>query len=664
MGVRPRHLLYGAALVYAAAVLAVYSSGYDTLATAPQFISFIFRAIGIRLLFVLALSLSAFGACGLVFGRWLPRFSNLIEEGVFKTTLGLVIISYALFALGHAGLIYPATGWLVLAAGIAAGWRAIPDYIKRAYHAAPRTVGVTSAAVILVPLSAYFLISGLYGSLLPPIGFDVLMYHLGAPRLYIDAHRIFPTPDINGSFFPFGVEMLYMLGMMVDGPISANLVNFSFAVLGGLTAAMFTRRFVKADSGWLSFSMFISIPLIAWLMPQAYIEFALAAYCMLAMYALFASFTEDDNGWLIVAGVMAGFTMATKYTGIPVVLALVIVAKYQYLFIEKVGVRVTTRRLCIYLAVAAVVCLPWYVRNLFFYGNPVYPYLAGVFGQATVSGVSGSPNEFFGAGVASGLVKLVASLWRATFDGASFKMGAINGFGPVFVMFIPGVLLFKGIEREIKYLLLISLGLYLVLISLDANIRYTAPILPAMAVLAAYPAGRLMRSDEARERMLGLAMVVVFAFGALLANTSRDTVEHFPGANKAAEEKYYSEGPWSGYLASYDAWNWINSELPADAVIYQLWDDASVYFRGRKTIGSALPWGEHGRQKLHIIDGYNHFGGYLAGQEMVSNLHQMGAGYLLINANREGHALPEDPYFLAGAELLYGEKGVFLYRLR
>lgn len=651
-------------LVFSAVITFLYSSGSADLLPAGEFGLFLYKAYLSKFLFLALLLVSAYGVGGAAFGRILPGFTGLLEEFLFKSAAGLAVISYAVFLAAVVGLIYPVTGFILIAAAIAAGYKEILGLFRRLPCAWP-AFRPSAFSVIIGGVSFYFLLHGLIGALLPPTGFDVLMYHMGVPKLYLNAHRMFPTPDINGSSFPFGGEMLYLLGMMVDGPIAANLVNYSFAVLGGLAAASFTRRFLPGAAPLASFAIYVCVPLVIWLMPQAYIELVLGFYSMLAIHALAAGFIVKDRKWLVVAAATAGFTMAIKYTGVLVIGVIISGGFLYYVLVEKKRTKAVLNALVLS-CVALAACLPWYIRNVVYYSNPLYPFLAGIFNGAHAAGSDVPPYSVLWAGGVPGVAyKLVSYLWDTTLRPTAYQVGWLSGIGPYFLMFIPGLVFFKDIPRVLKYLLILCLALFVVIIAgTQDNLRYITPILPALSVLAAYPIGRLINAGTKKSQVMATALAAIFAFAALVANTGWTVVAGYPSSGPEAQDQYYTNlSQTQGYLSSYPAWKWIDENLPEDAVIYQLWDDASVYFRTRKTYGAAQPWGDTGRQKVQVISGVNGFGGYLSGREILDNLKVLGVGYLLVNANREGHCLPEDPYFTQHTSIIYQDGGIFLFRI-
>jgi len=646
-------------LVYSIAILARYSLGYPELAPLPVFADFVFRVIAIKFLFVFLLASSAYGIGGVLFRKILPDFGSLLEEALVKVPLGLLVISYGVFAIGLAGLLYPVSGYVLLAACIAAGAKELHGFFGRLIKLTPR-VELTLAGALLLSATVYLLMKGLYQAFLPPTGFDVLMYHYGVPKLYIDAHGIFSTPDINGSSYPFFTEMLYTLAMLVEGEISANMVNFFFAAGCGLAIYAYSRRFLKSASPAVAPAIFFGVPLVLWLLPQAYVEFSHGFFIFMAIYAMAAWLGDKkgDDRWLYVSAVLMGVSMCIKYTSNLVLVIMLAGVLYRLYFVDRAGLGRTAVAALKYSAIGLVIVMPWYVKNLVWYGNPFFPMLASGGKNA------GELNTFWKEGMSTGPLSMLTLPWRLTMNPKEFWAGDLNSVGPYLLMFMPGLLLFRRLEKELKYLMAFS-ALYMVSWFFTAqSTRYLIPVLPGMAILAGYPAGRLLVSGGRAYKWLGTSLAGVLAFAAVFANTGSGSVDGFPSANAQTRDAYYTgQSARQGFLSSYEEWKWINDNLPQDAVIYQLWDDASVYFRKRKTLGFPSDVGVNGRDKVIYLAGRNSFGGFRPGEEIIANLKAMGAGYLLINANREGRAVPEDQYFREHTRLILENQGILLYQV-
>ena len=98
------------------------------------------------------------------------------------------------------------------------------------------------------------------GAMLPPYllwtpdephGYDVVEYHLQVPREWYEAGRIIPLHHNVFSFFPFNVEMHYLLAMHLrGGPWAgmylATLMHGAMILLSVLAACGFARRLTRS----------------------------------------------------------------------------------------------------------------------------------------------------------------------------------------------------------------------------------------------------------------------------------------------------------------------------------------------------------------------------------------------------------------------------------
>ncbi len=93
-------------------------------------------------------------------------------------------------------------------------------------------------------------------------------------------------PWLTHSNFPFLLEMLYLLGLLLHGPVLAKLFHFACGWLTALAIYSFGRRFWSPRAGLLGAVTFATIPFVLWEMTVAYNELAFALYAFLALYTL------------------------------------------------------------------------------------------------------------------------------------------------------------------------------------------------------------------------------------------------------------------------------------------------------------------------------------------------------------------------------------------
>lgn len=152
-------------------------------------------------------------------GRRILRLARLAAplegaEGLaIEIALGLGLIASAILLLGLSGLFRPTA---LIACAFLLGLLAWPELGRAALDAVhlPRRIlsharpgGFFGLSVTAIGGAILFL--SVLEALTPPTENDALMYHLQAPRLFLEAGRLFPTPEIWQANGPMLTEMLY-----------------------------------------------------------------------------------------------------------------------------------------------------------------------------------------------------------------------------------------------------------------------------------------------------------------------------------------------------------------------------------------------------------------------------------------------------------------------
>jgi len=240
-----------------------------------------------------------------------------------------------------------------------------------------------------IPFGAFALLASTMppGTLWPAEGngYDVLEYHLGAPRDYLDRGRIEYLPHNIYSNLPFNVEMLYLLTMILrGGPVKAALSCQSLNVLLGLLAVgavwLAARPFGRPCAGSAAL-LTASCPFLAYLSGVAYVENGMLFFSALALAAIL----EADRGrrgspgrWLAFAGLMSGLACGCKYTAVPQVLSPLLLAAG---WIGRRRPRDVARSVLAFGLPALLAFAPWLIKNAIATGNPVFPLARAVFGE-------------------------------------------------------------------------------------------------------------------------------------------------------------------------------------------------------------------------------------------------------------------------------------------
>jgi hypothetical protein len=72
----------------------------------------------------------------------------------------------------------------------------------------------------------------------PPVDRDALTHHLYVPKLYLQHGGIYEIPNIEFSYYPMNLDLLYLIPMYFNNDIIPKFIHFAFALI---TAAMIYR---------------------------------------------------------------------------------------------------------------------------------------------------------------------------------------------------------------------------------------------------------------------------------------------------------------------------------------------------------------------------------------------------------------------------------------
>src|SRR6185436_11955118 len=253
--------------------------------------------------------------------------------------------------------------------------------------------------LLVAPLFALMVIGA---SILPgvlwkpsdPHPYDAMEYHLQGPREWYEAGRIVELRHNVYTYFPFGVEMHYLMAMHLrGGPWRAmyqcQFMSVAWVLLAGAAVYGAVRGQApdhRAPPAVASAAAVLAIatPWMVMLGAVAYTESALALYAVLTIgWTLDAARVDgrDRTRAMAVAGAMAGFACGVKYTAFPMVVGATL-AGIALLAILSQQAKAWATPAAIFTAVAIVVWSPWLIRNLAWTRNPVFPLAMAQLGRA------------------------------------------------------------------------------------------------------------------------------------------------------------------------------------------------------------------------------------------------------------------------------------------
>ncbi len=577
----------------------------------------------IDLLFWLAISFLA-ALVGAALGRIVTlRLDAPLTRLILFVALGYLILAYLLLALALLGLLQaPAVlallGILLLVGlpGLRPLTRTLGELggdIRRAF--------VSSPARLLYWFLLLWALTRLVSALAPPAGldWDGLAEHLAMAKEWVEAGRIVPLWYDHHSHFPATLQMLYALALLFCGPVAAKLFHFAFGIIALAAVFELTRRHICSRAAPWAAAVLATTPVFSWLMGVAYVDLAVLAYVLLAVHFFLEWVSARTLQAAALSGVLAGAAMAVKMQGIPYFGVLLLVGLYVA-WRRRAQETHTWRPVIAFALLAVLVASPWYIKSWVVTGNPVYPFAYGLFGGKQWSAQQAQWYQRhqleFGVGELPSQEALDALPWyQRTFVGprqplrlllAPFNLTfrpipftvpisplavvMCHSIGPLYLIFVPVLLLLSDRPPKLKTLLILFALLWVWWLY---SMQLTRYLLPTLALLAPAAGYAIHRWTQHKGILRGTTLAVVATWLAIILLIKAISVyTALPVvAGTVNREQYLGSS-----LTPYPVISYINSHTPPGAKVIS-YGEPRLFYLERDYL-----WGDPVYHRMIIYD--------------------------------------------------------------
>ncbi|RJP27102.1 MAG: hypothetical protein C4527_13945 [Candidatus Omnitrophota bacterium] len=325
------------------------------------------------------------------------------------------------------------------------------------------------------------LLLAIAAALTPPLGYDAHEYHLAVPQQYLKIGAWCAFPYTVYAAFPMNVEMLYLWPLAVGSAAGCTVINLLFALLACVAIFRWSRVWGEESESWTAVIIFLSTGLVLRLILQANIDLALAG-CAAVLLLSYENYRRNPNRLDgVMMSVSLGFALGAKYIAVLSLLFPFCVMAFTDLCINRR--RDLLHPVFFVLAGAFALVLPWLIRNMAFYHNPVYPLF-----NAFMNGQPPFFHDLFRVAHAPNpeTVWQKAALFFQLPLQKSFQTSLQLGFSPLWLFGIP-VLLKNNRNHPAFRAIVFMLTTYIVWFFVtQRNDRFLAGLLPVLAILPAY----------------------------------------------------------------------------------------------------------------------------------------------------------------------------------
>jgi hypothetical protein len=528
--------------------------------------------------FALFLAVVAFGVGKLLLDRlgqapeaWIDRLSLALPLGLGALALGTL-------ALGELGCLNRLGMSIVLGVGIELGLVSILHAVRHAGSAVttrgglgslqfpPRAKGGNTDSsdvparfgIPVLVCTALVLLGSSLCALAPVTDGDALCYHLQVPKVFLIQGSVGFAPDLHETVYPLVTELLYALALEFRGPGACRWVQWMLGLVFAANVVALARPSLGSRA-WLAGAIALAVPAVSNGMSAPLNDVALAAFGTAAILAWTHLYQNPTMPAALIAGAVAGLAIGVKYPALVLcgLLFLAIVLRPLFRVRERAEAVIPAGSWLaiagVYLAVMVAVGGCWYLRAYVHTGNPVFPYFGQFFGRSGIFEVASPDKRPLAVTPWNLLLALVPmSLDPARFDSFSHQ------FGPVFLLFLPALLLERAPRRVLG---LVGLAYLFLMICLTQrqSMRFVLLALGPMSVGIAYLACGWSRRRTLPARLLIWCLILALGFEASLALArSRHAVNFVMGHESRSD-----------YLArvepTFNIGQWAAANLPATA---------------------------------------------------------------------------------------------------
>ncbi len=522
--------------------------------------------------------------------RLAPADARRVLRGVTSVVVGAWMLSTGVLVVG-AAIPGSLTGWLwwpIIALGAALAARAV---FRRGANV-PRSVHWTTALACLVLAAAGATWTA--GASLPPgmtgraTGdfYDVVSYHLQVPREFYESGAIRFLPHNTYSNYPLGVEMMFLLTMVLRGGATAGL--FAAKCVHGLWGVLAVAGVWSVcgpeggrHRGKIAGVLLATAPWAIYLSWLAFVELSELACLAIGIGWLAVWVRRGDGRTACLVGVAGGVACAMKYLSVglvagPLLSVMLVVAVADLLRrrrSDSVGPTddppttadpetcgaARSRRFVAHVIAAGLLVVaglaPWLVRNHVNTGNPVFPLATDLFGRGHWSAESAARWE---AAHAPPSWSQVPSLLAKTADGdRGLSIPLLIGTTAAILFLIVALVRRSrsSPDRTVEWIALGVLGVQgaVWVLATHMAVRFVTPALVCMAILTAGwlaglaavrtgPRGGGGSADAGAAGLpVGGALVVVLMLAAVAVHGV--SIGRLWGAEPVAWSRQFS-GPW------------------------------------------------------------------------------------------------------------------------
>jgi 4-amino-4-deoxy-L-arabinose transferase-like glycosyltransferase len=378
---------------------------------------------------------------------------------------------------------------------------------------------------------------------------------------------------------PQEIELLHTLAMLLGGYEAATLLGWSFGFLTLVGIFGYTKDHFGYNAAWVALACLLVGQSFSTSLAWGYVEWPAMLFATAMIIVMDDWLGNMKPHTIILAGILAGMALATKYTAGILLLAGMVIISSRF---KSLGWQLTLKTLLTFGFSAVLIFSPWLIKNALATGNPVYPllYPSGAMDQFRLDFYQKSSTT-------RPWLEMFLLPWQATVWGIEGKVGYSASIGPlllgVSLMSVLGWKQRTKIEKTAILNVAFITGTCLIIWALASQAfgllgqsRLYFSFFPAWAILGAagFSAIEKLSVEKIRfGRITSVLVLLIFSFAVFetVVNTPYLPAKDVIFGHRSQEDYIKDNLGWYGPAMQ------AILDLPEGSKVLMLWETRSLY---------------------------------------------------------------------------------------
>ena len=365
-------------------------------------------------------------------------FSSPLERAGLVFAVGFGSLGWILFFPGVLGCFNPWVFWAICVLG--SGYTVISTD-RSAFSL--EISDFTKLQVLLVALIFLVAVIDILEAVSPPADADTLAYHFALPADFLAAGQVSFVPRAVSGAIPLLVHMTYAAALSTGGELALTIWVMVTAWAASLLVYALVRPHVSRSWALSAALVFLTTPSVLYGSGNGHVEIRSALFVVAAVAFMISGQQNKKTSMFVLAGLCAGFFLATKFYGLIFVGAAGLVILCQ---------RGGLRNGLIFGFAALAAGFQWYLWNWIHTGDPIFPTLTNLLQFPDSLIWTQEFGRYFGETLAKGELPLDRTVFNwlsypvlSIFNLVERLEGGRTGFGIFTILILP--LAIYGLSR-------------------------------------------------------------------------------------------------------------------------------------------------------------------------------------------------------------------------